>query len=397
MISVVTVKSHGCCLPGARVRDRAAAVVFAFDHGVVAPGVDRVPTVPLVTLGGNQPPAGLGGRAMADRPEVLTASAPITALSVVGLAGNLLTDSRRSAAPALAGPSGLLDNIGRAVTRQVVRSLMGYSMGLPIEEFRSMEKVLDDICQIVMPPFVGLANDVEITEDVVGGVPGLWCRAKASTDAYVEDCDRKEPIGATGLYLHGGGYIGTSPMMYSAFAASLVRVTGAEIFIADYRMAPEFLFPAGVLDAAAVYEDPSAAVWRRIILWWPVIPGGGGLAASLMIYLHDKGVPAPAALVLFSPRSISTRPSVGRRQRLERHSAVEHPVTRTYTACSPTTSGSPSCTPTLTPTGFRAPSYAGVPTRCCATVSGNSYSVCATTESPSGRWRSTACSTSSPS
>ena len=26
-----------------------------------------------------------------------------------------------------------------------------------------MEKVLDDICQIVMPPFVGLANDVEIT------------------------------------------------------------------------------------------------------------------------------------------------------------------------------------------------------------------------------------------
>lgn len=240
--------------------------------------------------------------AMADRPEVLTASAPITALSVVGLAGNLLTGlAQVPLRRPWQGPSGLLDNIGRAVTRQVVRSLMGYSMGLPIEEFRSMEKVLDDICQIVMPPFVGLANDVEITEDVVGGVPGLWCRAKASTDAYVEDCDRKEPIGATGLYLHGGGYIGTSPMMYSAFAASLVRVTGAEIFIADYRMAPEFPFPAGVLDAAAVYED---LISRGVAPNHIVVAGdsgGGGLAASLMIYLHDKGVPAPAALVLFSP------------------------------------------------------------------------------------------------
>ncbi|GAB05507.1 putative two-component response regulator, partial [Gordonia amarae NBRC 15530] len=38
VISVVTVKSHvGAIFRALGVRDRAAAVVFAFDHGVVAP------------------------------------------------------------------------------------------------------------------------------------------------------------------------------------------------------------------------------------------------------------------------------------------------------------------------------------------------------------------------
>ena len=38
VISVVTVKSHvGAVFRALGVRDRAAAVVFAFDHGVVAP------------------------------------------------------------------------------------------------------------------------------------------------------------------------------------------------------------------------------------------------------------------------------------------------------------------------------------------------------------------------
>ena len=239
---------------------------------------------------------------MADRAQVRTASAPITALAVAGLAGNLLTGlAQVPLRRPWHGPSGLLDNVGQAVTRQVVRSLMGYSMGLPIEELRSMEKVLDGICRLVMPPFVELSDDVEITADGVGGVPWLWCRANASTDAYVGEGEQKDPIGATILYLHGGGYIGTSPMMYSAFASSLVQATGAEIFIADYRMAPEFPFPAGVLDAAAVYRDLMDRGVDPEHLVVAGDSGGGGLAASLLIYLHEKLMPAPAALVLFSP------------------------------------------------------------------------------------------------
>lgn len=239
---------------------------------------------------------------MADRPEVQTASMPVTALTVVGLAESMLNGlARVPFRRPWQGPSGLLDNVGQSVTRQVVRSFMGYSMGLPIEEFRSMEKILDDICRFVMPPFVELADSVEIADDSIGGVEGIWCRAKASTDSYVDDDDDKQTIGATILYLHGGGYIGTSPIMYSAFAASLVKHTGYEVFIADYRMAPEFPFPAGVDDAADVYcgllergVDPEHLVVAGD-------SGGGGLATSLISYLHRHDLPKPAAVALFSP------------------------------------------------------------------------------------------------
>ncbi|MEZ5268853.1 MAG: alpha/beta hydrolase fold domain-containing protein [Microthrixaceae bacterium] len=56
------------------------------------------------------------------------------------------------------------------------------------------------------------------------------------------------------LYLHGGGYIGTSPNMYAAFIGAMVGGTGCEVFVADYRLAPEFPFPAGLDDAVDVYE-----------------------------------------------------------------------------------------------------------------------------------------------
>ncbi|HEY9312496.1 alpha/beta hydrolase [Williamsia sp.] len=239
---------------------------------------------------------------MADRPEVKTASTPVTALAVLGLAESMLNGlARVPFHRPWSGPGGLLDNVGQSVTRQAVRSFMGYSMGLPIEEFRSMEKILDDICRVVMPPFIEVVDRVEITKDTIGGIDGLWCRAKASSDAYVDEGDDKQTIGATILYLHGGGYIGTSPIMYSAFAASLVRITGYEVFIADYRMAPEFPFPAGVHDAADVYRgllergvDPEHLVVAGD-------SGGGGLATSLITYLHRHDLPAPAAVALFSP------------------------------------------------------------------------------------------------
>ena len=239
---------------------------------------------------------------MADRPEVETASAPVTALTVVGLAESMLNGlARVPFRRPWQGGNGLLGNLGQSVTRQAIRSFMGYSMGLPIEEFRSMEKILDDLCRVVMPPFVGFADGVEIKSDTINGVPGIWCRAKASSDAYVDDDEQRRAIGATVLYLHGGGYIGTSPSMYSAFASSLVRLTGCEVFIADYRMAPEFPFPAGVLDAADVYQG---LLGRGVDAEHLIVAGdsgGGGLATSLIAYLHDRGIDEPAALALFSP------------------------------------------------------------------------------------------------
>ena len=232
---------------------------------------------------------------MADRPDVRTASLPVAAITVVGLAESLVNGlARVPFRRPWQGPDSATENLGRAVTRQVVRSFMGYSMGLPIEEFRSMEKALDRICSVVMPPFVERVDGVDITSDTIAGVSGLWCRRR-------EPASDAEPARGTILYLHGGGYIGTSPMMYSAFAASLARGTSCDVFVADYRLAPEFPFPAGVHDAADVY---AALIERGVDPHTLVVAGdsgGGGLATSLMAMLPERDLPTPAALVLFSP------------------------------------------------------------------------------------------------
>jgi len=116
-----------------------------------------------------------------------------------------------------------------AVTRETIRSFMGYCSSLPIDEFRSIEVVLDDLCAVVMPP-LAKSLGVDTEKSSVGGVPGVWYRPS-----------KGKPRG-TVLYLHGGGYIGTSPRMYAFFVATLARRIDCEIFVSDYRLAPEFPF-----------------------------------------------------------------------------------------------------------------------------------------------------------
>ena len=114
---------------------------------------------------------------MADRPEVQTATPAVAALTMVGLGQNLLTGlARIPFVQPWRGPGNIVANLGQSVTRQTIRSFMGYSLGLPIEEFRSMEQVIDGLCRVVMPPFVKQLDGVPLTKEEIGGVPGRLCR-----------------------------------------------------------------------------------------------------------------------------------------------------------------------------------------------------------------------------
>jgi len=226
---------------------------------------------------------------MGRRPDVETAPLPITALAIAGLGEQLLTSLlsvpfRRP----WDGGQRLADNIGTSVTRQVMRAFMGYSAALPTPEFRSLEMSIDDLCALIMPP-VSRALGVDMTGGDVAGVPGVWYRPRGT-----------EPKGVI-LYLHGGGYIGTSPRMYGAFNAYLARETGCAVFTADYRLAPEFPFPAGLLDVVEVLEallDDGVTPERLLVAG---DSGGGGLATSLLLDARAHHLPRPAGLVLFSP------------------------------------------------------------------------------------------------
>jgi acetyl esterase/lipase len=226
---------------------------------------------------------------MAERPDVPSASAPIAAVDTVGLAQQLTNAlARVPFRSPWSGPSGLVHNLGQSVTREVVRSFMGYSSSLPIEEFRSIERGLDLLAKTALRPVVALEG-VHQNTDEVGGVPGVWYRPKDTT-----------PIGRI-VYLHGGGYVGTSPNMYAFFTARLAVVTQCDVFVADYRLAPEFPFPAGLDDAVSVISALLKDGQDPRTLFLAGDSGGGGLATSVVYHRRARRLPRLGGLLLFSP------------------------------------------------------------------------------------------------
>jgi acetyl esterase/lipase len=225
---------------------------------------------------------------MGRRPGVARSSWPIATTDLLGLGTQMAAAlARVPFRNPWSGDGNLPHNLAVAVTRETLRSFMGYSSSLPIDEFRSVELVLDDLCALVMPPIVRSLNVVE--EDTsVAGVPGVWYRPRGQ-------------VRGTIIYLHGGGYVGTSPRMYSVFTAWLARRTGCEIFVADLRLAPEFPFPSGLEDAVLVVEGLLVGGVDPARVFVAGDSSGGGLASSLMYSMQRIHHRPIAGVILFSP------------------------------------------------------------------------------------------------
>jgi acetyl esterase/lipase len=186
------------------------------------------------------------------------------------------------------GPDRALPNVGISVTRASVSALLRYFSSLSTEEFRVAEQILDAACNLVMPPVVAL-HGVETEAASLGGVQGWWYRPRRSPDR------------GTILYFHGGGYVGTTPMMYASFIALLARRSGCDVFIADYRLAPEFPFPAAINDAIAVLKAALESGVPPSRLFVAGDSAGGGLVTALMCATEMERLPTVAGLILLSP------------------------------------------------------------------------------------------------
>jgi epsilon-lactone hydrolase len=95
------------------------------------------------------------------------------------------------------------------------------------------------------------------------------------------------------LYLHGGGYLFGSPATYRDRARRLAHRCDAEVFVPDYRLAPEHPYPAAREDALAAWTYVAALRPEAPILsprpGASVSGGTGGRARRLDV----RGRPAP--------------------------------------------------------------------------------------------------------
>ena len=105
------------------------------------------------------------------------------------------------------------------------------------------------------------------------------------------------------LQLHGGGYVGHLSDWYRDFAIKQAVMTDAhEIFMVDYRVAPEYVYPAALDDTLKVYENLLGKFNAENIIVFGD-SAGGNLALALSLKLKEEKLPQPAMLILLSPRT----------------------------------------------------------------------------------------------
>jgi acetyl esterase/lipase len=111
--------------------------------------------------------------------------------------------------------------------------------------------------------------------------------------------------GAALLWIHGGGFVLGNAALDDPLCASTARALGIVVVSVDYRLAPEYPFPAPLDDCYAAWRwlqraAPSLGIdARRIAIGGQ--SAGGALAASLVQRVHDAGENSAAAQWLFCP------------------------------------------------------------------------------------------------
>ncbi len=130
--------------------------------------------------------------------------------------------------------------------------------------------------------------DISLTEVDEEGARGEWVTPDGYADA------------PTILYFHGGGYVGGSAKTYRYTTFHLARLARARVFAAEYRLAPEHVFPCAVDDALAAYRYVTREVGAGKVVFVGDSAGGGLLLAT-MLAARAAGMALPSAGVCFSP------------------------------------------------------------------------------------------------
>lgn len=152
---------------------------------------------------------------------------------------------------------------------------------LPLDERRAL---MDGNVQVFPLP-----AGVRVKPADLGGLAAEWAIP-----------DKADP-GRTLLYFHGGGYVIGSPASHRHLTGRLAMAARACVLSVDYRLAPEYPFPAAVEDGLQSYRwvldqgtDP-----QNLALGGD--SAGGGLALATLLRAKAEGLAMPAAAIALSP------------------------------------------------------------------------------------------------
>jgi epsilon-lactone hydrolase len=184
-----------------------------------------------------------------------------------------------------------MDNRGPSREAQLlIEQAKGFELAVPtlenIEQFR--KEVLESF-----KPTVDLMLDqypADIENIKLNNIP---CQ-------QITSADWSEETGLCVQYGFGGGFVCGSPFEDLIITLPLAHFLKARVVVVDYRLAPEFPYPASINDFMAVYPK-LLSLYGSDRLAVAGESAGGNLVLNLLVRARDAGLELPRCAALFSP------------------------------------------------------------------------------------------------
>ena len=149
-----------------------------------------------------------------------------------------------------------------------------------VEENR---RLYDQLCSVFNAK---RPSGLTVTDNIISGVGTRSYLPKQSTPNFKI------------LYFHGGGFILGSLESHDSICAEIAFTSQTEVVAVDYRLAPEYCYPAQLDDVTSVWQELIQDEIQGIVVG---DSAGGTLCATLCIRLNKLGIRSPLAQVLIYP------------------------------------------------------------------------------------------------
>ena len=157
-----------------------------------------------------------------------------------------------------------------------------FTLNTSILEFRQL-------CERVAQKQSDIPVEVSVKEQIIKNIKSEWL--------IPENADQEKLI----LYVHGGGYVSGSCSDHRRFVSGFAKFTGITNLIYEYRLAPEYPFPAALDDSVEIYQWLLSSGFKPKNIVIAGESAGGGLTLAVLLALKDRHIPQPEAAVAISP------------------------------------------------------------------------------------------------
>lgn len=157
-----------------------------------------------------------------------------------------------------------------------------------IEEIYAERARVDNPKRIVKVP-----DKISVIPEMADGVYGEWLR-------YL-DKDPEKRRDKVILFLHGGGFQTGSCLSRREMASKISVYGKLDTFIINYRLAPEYKFPAGLDDCVTAFLWLLKKGYNPENITVAGESAGANLCLCMSHYLRDHYFPMPGKIVSFSP------------------------------------------------------------------------------------------------